>query len=209
MLDKGLRFGGGIGDITEPIHYNDATEHYAVKLAHDATFHIIVKVILLNVLFGIIIDTFAQLRDEKARIDNDKVNVCFICNHPRMLFDKVEGGMERHIAHDHNLWNYVYYMVHLNSKDTSDHNGIESYINSKYNDKDVSWLPRGKALCLQSIIDDDEDDRAADELRTTMRNWQQSIHAINKELDALVVSIEKNEELEAKRQEEAANPDAK
>lgn len=22
MLDKGLRFGGGIGDVTEPIHYN-------------------------------------------------------------------------------------------------------------------------------------------------------------------------------------------
>ena len=59
MLDKGLRFGGGIGDVTEPIHYLNATEKYFFKLVHDASFHIVVKVILLNVLFGIIIDTFA------------------------------------------------------------------------------------------------------------------------------------------------------
>lgn len=59
MLDKGLRTDGGIGDITENIHFNDEREKYFVKLAHDASFHIVVKVIMLNVLFGIIIDTFA------------------------------------------------------------------------------------------------------------------------------------------------------
>lgn len=93
MLDKGLRFGGGIGDITEPIHYLDDTEKYYVKLAHDATFHILVKVILLNVLFGIIIDTFAQLRDTKAKNYNDMVGVCFICDLERLIFDKYADGM--------------------------------------------------------------------------------------------------------------------
>jgi len=63
LLNNGLRSDGGIGDSTKVIHYLDLTEHYFVKLFHDATFHILVKVIMLNVLFGIIIDTFAQLRD--------------------------------------------------------------------------------------------------------------------------------------------------
>jgi len=71
MLDKGLRFGGGIGDVTEPIHWNNSRERYWFKLVHDASFHIVVKVILLNVLFGIIIDTFAQMRDEEAKKVND------------------------------------------------------------------------------------------------------------------------------------------
>ena len=65
MMDKGLRFGGGIGDVTEPIHFNDTGEIYLVKLFHDFSFHIVVNIIMLNVLFGIIIDTFAMLRDEK------------------------------------------------------------------------------------------------------------------------------------------------
>lgn len=38
FMDAGLRNGGGIGDITEPIHYNDLTELYLFKLVHDATF---------------------------------------------------------------------------------------------------------------------------------------------------------------------------
>lgn len=65
MLNKGLRFDGGIGDVTMGIHYGDKNEMYLVKLMHDTLFLIMVKVIMLNVLFGIIIDTFAQLRDLK------------------------------------------------------------------------------------------------------------------------------------------------
>ena len=38
MLDKGMRNGGGIGDITEPIHFNDETEKYLFKLMHDMSF---------------------------------------------------------------------------------------------------------------------------------------------------------------------------
>jgi len=37
-MDKGLRNGGGVGDITEPVHYNDEMEKYFFKLVHDMTF---------------------------------------------------------------------------------------------------------------------------------------------------------------------------
>lgn len=37
-IDKGMRNGGGIGDITVAVHYNDQTEKYLFKLFHDATF---------------------------------------------------------------------------------------------------------------------------------------------------------------------------
>ena len=129
MLDKGLRPGGGIGDVTEPIHYHDYNATYMIKLCHDIAFLIVVKVIALNVLFGQIIDTFASLRDDKAAIDDDIKNKCFICSITKMQFDKhSDGGMERHIKKDHNMWDYVYYIVHLKSKPTSDLTGTESYI---------------------------------------------------------------------------------
>lgn len=62
MMDAGLRNGGGIGDATSIIAY-DENETYFVKLAFDASFHIVILIVLLNIMFGIIIDTFAQLRD--------------------------------------------------------------------------------------------------------------------------------------------------
>jgi inositol 1,4,5-triphosphate receptor type 3 len=79
MLDAGLRNGGGIGDATLPIVY-DNTETYFVKFAFDCTFHILVIIVMINILFGIIIDTFAQLRDLKQSIDIDMRNICYICS---------------------------------------------------------------------------------------------------------------------------------
>jgi hypothetical protein len=38
MIDKGTRFGGGVGDLTVPQHYLDDVEKYGFKLFHDATF---------------------------------------------------------------------------------------------------------------------------------------------------------------------------
>jgi len=158
ILNQGLRFDGGIGDTTTDVHYLDRHQDYLVKLVHDALFNILVKIIMLNILFGIIIDTFAQLRDKKSRIESDMVNVCFICNYKKLMFEKYAGGMQRHITSDHNLWMYVYYMVHLYTKETSDHTGNESYVLMQYKQGETLWLPRQKALCLMSIHEEGDDD---------------------------------------------------
>lgn len=65
MLDDGLRNGGGIGDATQPVHFNDDPQKYGFKLAHDATFQVVVNIISLNIIFGIIVNQFAMLRDIK------------------------------------------------------------------------------------------------------------------------------------------------
>ena len=60
-------------------------------------------------------------------METDKNNKCYICNLNRTTFDKeAEGGFTRHISKDHNLWLYVYYIVHLYSKDPTSYTGIES-----------------------------------------------------------------------------------
>jgi len=48
----------------------------------------LIKMAILNIIFGVIIDTFAcifmfiyfiELRDENKKIENDSKNFCFIC----------------------------------------------------------------------------------------------------------------------------------
>ncbi len=58
-------------------------------------------------------------------------NKCFICNLDRYTFDKYSDGFERHIDKDHNLWQYVYYIVHMQMKDPTEYTGIESYVQEK------------------------------------------------------------------------------
>ena len=143
IIDKGLTLGGGIGDYTEAINYEKSPQKYAVKLFHDASFHIVVNVIMLNILAGIVIDTFALLRNTKNEMQEDKKGKCYICNIERATFDKEsEGGFDRHIVKDHHLWFYVFYIVHLKYKDDTEMTGIESYVNELKAKNDQTWMPR-------------------------------------------------------------------
>lgn len=92
MLDDGLRNGGGIGDATMPVHFNDLPTKYSLKLIHDATFQVAVNIICLNIIFGIIVNSFAELRDAKARGDEDMHNYCYICQIQKMVFEKYTSG---------------------------------------------------------------------------------------------------------------------
>lgn len=65
MVHQGLRAGGGVADtLTSPKMYTDKG-FYAQRVLFDVSFYIIINIICLNIIFGTIIDTFAELRDTK------------------------------------------------------------------------------------------------------------------------------------------------
>lgn len=61
--------------------YSKSNRHqYIVRFFYDVTCFMIINIILLNIIFGIIIDTFAELRKVKTQVEDNKANVCFICS---------------------------------------------------------------------------------------------------------------------------------
>jgi hypothetical protein len=59
VINVGLIAGGGVGDMTEQIEYFSDIQKFGIKFVIDVSFFLIIKIILYNILFGIIIDTFA------------------------------------------------------------------------------------------------------------------------------------------------------
>ncbi|RUP51637.1 hypothetical protein BC936DRAFT_146851 [Jimgerdemannia flammicorona] len=59
VLSHGVRAGGGIGDILEPPADG---QPFGWRVLFEMSFFLIVVIFLLNVIFGIIFDTFGQLR---------------------------------------------------------------------------------------------------------------------------------------------------
>ena len=108
----------------------------------------IVILTILNIFLGIIVSTFAQLRDDKKNRKDDTENRCFICNIDRQVFDKDGVGFEHHIRNDHYLWNYINYKVYLKEKDTTEYTGVESYISDLIKKEDISWIPLHRSLIL-------------------------------------------------------------
>jgi inositol 1,4,5-triphosphate receptor type 1 len=151
-LNFGLRNGGGIGDsLPSNSWYNDSKEVYLLRSINDLSFMMIIILLFFNIIFGIIIDTFAGLRDEAAVMEDDMKNVCYICGTDRQTFDKDSAnGFMHHIKKEHNLWKYVFFMIYMNSKDTTEYTGIETYVSNKVSDDDISWFPFNKAICLEA-----------------------------------------------------------
>ncbi len=52
-------------------------------------------------------------------------------NNNNFQFDRFSDGFFNHIERDHNLWNYIFYIYFIKTKDPNDYNGIESYIAEK------------------------------------------------------------------------------
>ena len=77
---------------------------------------------------GIIVDTFAELRDMNWSRENDIQNICFICQKSRDDCLTKNIDFESHVREEHNLWNYVYFLVHLHINNPNDFNGCELYV---------------------------------------------------------------------------------
>jgi len=143
----GIRNGGGIGDSLDTVDYPDGGIFWS-RLVFDVTFWIIIVVILLHVVFGIILDTFGSLRDEKTAIEEDVHNICFVCGIPANTFQQKALGHRHHIKKDHKLWNYLYFFVYLDVKDRDEFTAAEDYVFEKNENFDVGYFPLEKAICL-------------------------------------------------------------
>ncbi len=73
----GLRNGGGIGDAFDgpDIDENFYWDFWAFTLI----FFVIINILFINIVFGIILDTFGELRDERKQKIHDIEDICFIC----------------------------------------------------------------------------------------------------------------------------------
>lgn len=63
------------------------------RVIYDLLFFFVVIIIVLNLIFGVIIDTFADLRSEKQNKDEILKNTCFICG----KFDEGKIRFSKHI----------------------------------------------------------------------------------------------------------------
>ena len=139
----GLSYEGlaqGIADMREQWFDNPEKAH--IRWAVDLLFYIAVIVMLLNIIFGIVIDTFAQQRDLQNQIKDNMENVCFICSIDRNTFDRRHPfGFDFHTEREHNVWHYLSFMIHLRMKRPTEYTGPESYVAEMLARGDLSFFP--------------------------------------------------------------------
>uniref|UniRef100_A0A8C5UJB0 Inositol 1,4,5-trisphosphate receptor n=1 Tax=Malurus cyaneus samueli TaxID=2593467 RepID=A0A8C5UJB0_9PASS len=154
VLNQGLRNGGGVGDVLRKPSKDEPL--FAARVVYDLLFYFIVIIIVLNLIFGVIIDTFADLRSEKQKKEEILKTTCFICGLERDKFDNKTVSFEEHIKAEHNMWHYLYFIVLVKVKDPTEYTGPESYVAQMIVEKNLDWFPRMRAMSLVSNEGDSE-----------------------------------------------------
>jgi len=159
------------------------------RFSVDLLFFLIICLVLLNIIFGIIIDTFSDLRMAKLENQRKIINTCFICGIDRVVFDRAADrnaviGFKRHILKDHSMWAYLYFMVFLRLQDRDDDDGLELYVRKLVEAKDTQWFPTGRALCL--VDSKDPDSQALEMLGNRLEQVAQVVETRFAEVKAIM-----------------------
>ena len=122
----GLTAGGGLGDkLEQPLWEAD---DFWMRYFYDFIFFMVISIILMNIFFGIIIDSFADKRAKEAEVENEVQGQCFICGITQSKFEIENVPWKDHIFTQHNLHGYMAFLIRVNEKDMNDCNGIEKHV---------------------------------------------------------------------------------
>jgi hypothetical protein len=151
ILDLGLRKGGGIGEAMEVYPYSSGGRFYW-KTVLDLSFLLLINIIMLSIFFSIIVGAFNDLRSDLQTREEDEKNTCFICGFTRKDFEKQERPFDFHVQFEHNIWDYVNFVVYLQDNLINDYSGNEYYLKEKFKSRSTEWLPVDGTIYLSSIF---------------------------------------------------------
>ena len=153
-FNHGVRAGGGIGDILPEKEFTDMNS-YTIRWTTDLIFYITVILLLLNMINGVIVSTFSQIRETSSQKEEDIEERCFICNKEKKDFEKKKIDFAKHCETEHNLYDYIMFFVMLKRIEEKDLDSDQTYINEKLDEKDIVFFPVGYA---KGFEDEEEDE---------------------------------------------------
>lgn len=138
----GLLSGGGLGDAMGTA----SKGNYWGRLAFDVVFFLVINVIMLNIIFGIIIDTFGELRDKRNSVIDDINSRCFLCGLDRNEIEQHGKGWPYHFQIEHSPYAALAFLIYLTDKPLADCSGVEKYAKLKLAKTNIGFLPNTSRL---------------------------------------------------------------
>ena len=143
LFNTGVRSGGGIGDLLPEQSF--ASFGYFRRWIHDMIFFIIVTLLLLNMINGVIVTTFGQIREDSSAREDDMNNKCFICSLQRYEVEKQGKSYEEHMKSEHCVKTYIRYLISLYLMESNEMEQDEYYVYNCLKKNGVEFFPNFKS----------------------------------------------------------------
>ena len=140
-FNHGIRSGGGIGDLLPEV--SSTSSKYWFRFFNDFIFFVAVVLMLLNMINGVIVSIFSEIREKTNFKESDQNNKCFICNIDRAIFERFKIKFEDHKKFEHNIKTYIRFLVGLKLISEKDLDADQSFIISCIKKDEIKVFPVG------------------------------------------------------------------
>ena len=155
MIDQTFKQDGGIGTYLDKsldenfIRYS-IPSYFNLRFLFDLLFFLLILLLIFQMFLSTIIDYFNETRENTEDFKEGLETQCSVCGMEREKIEKInsneKNAFDKHIDYYHNAFNYIYYLMYLQSisfRDTI----IEKTIWNLHLKKDLSYLP--KNVCFK------------------------------------------------------------
>ena len=155
MIDQTFKQDGGIGTYLDKsldenfIRYSTPS-YFNLRFLFDLLFFLLILLLIFQMFLSTIIDYFNETRENTEDFKEGLETQCSVCGMEREKIEKInsneKNAFDKHIDYYHNAFNYIYYLMYLQSisfRDTI----IEKTIWNLHLKKDLSYLP--KNVCFK------------------------------------------------------------
>ncbi|KAJ1496008.1 hypothetical protein T484DRAFT_1761038 [Baffinella frigidus] len=155
-LEWGLRT-GDVGEAMVDVVQSDPRRY--LQFGYTVIYFLLISTILLNVIFGIIVDAFGELRDSQDELKKKMLNECFICQVERQVFEdpKINTSFVHHVKKQHNIWHYIAFIIAISLKPKTELTGTEQYVVEELKNNRTDWFPAQRSLELVSKSGEEEE----------------------------------------------------
>lgn len=200
-FDQGFKNDGGLGGFLTAA---DVGEIDALRIVYDNLYNIILMIIMLNIVQGIVIDTFASLRTKAEEEKNDMDYICFICGLSEDQIQRLtnKASFLHHTLIEHSIWNYLHYLCYLLAKEETEYTGIESHVCSQYKQGLTSFFPQRRGLGFNAADEEQEDSNNA----SNNKALEEKLEMLRKQISDIAKRQTTNENQTEQTEREDYNP---
>ena len=157
MMDQTFKQDGGIGtylDKSIDIYYVPYTisSYFNLRFFFDLIFFLVILLLIFQMFLSIIIDYFNETRESNETFENNLETRCIVCGKKRKNIEAIntndKNAFDKHITYYHNVFNYIYYLMYLQSSSSRDVI-IDDSVWNLHLVKNLSYLP--KKICFKQL----------------------------------------------------------
>ena len=154
MMDQTFKQDGGIGTYLQKSLDDDyvpysASAYFNGRFFFDLIFFIVILLLIFQMFLSIIIDYFNETRENNETFEDTLEAQCIVCGLKREEIEKIntndKNAFDIHIKYNHNVFNYIYYLMYLQSSSSRDII-IDNNVWNLHLNKNLSYLPKNECF---------------------------------------------------------------